>query len=291
MNDVKTNGFASVGGFTTDNDYETELIIELENLKINLLSRFDRYLKFQIQKRGVSIIMNTYTGFDTEYELKDAKKHLNSLVSVQTAVQTRLIVKIPLYNPYDISYVHPLTSEISNVYKNKVELSSPYKYNFIEVGLTSINLSNSTSKTNTLKFDELRLINNSIKVAIGNIRECLFSSNDEINLSIINKLKSLREVKGFESEKDFCYYEDLKRDQIIFILPLTTMVKKIVYPDNGFCLDDLLTLSDLDLDLTDTTKNNTNTNSSNSNTLSVNSGCDSNSNNNNNNNNSNPQLL
>lgn len=41
----------------------------------------------QIQVRGVTIIENSYMGFDTEFVLKDQKKFLNDLVSVQTAVQ------------------------------------------------------------------------------------------------------------------------------------------------------------------------------------------------------------
>lgn len=56
----------------------------------------------------------------------------------------------------------------------------------------------------------------------------------EINLSIINKLKSLRGSKGFESEKDFCFYEDLKRDQIIFIFPLTALVNQNAYHEGDF---------------------------------------------------------
>lgn len=49
------------------------------------------------------MIHNTYTGFDTEYELENAKKFKNRLISVQTAVQTRTIVTGPLYKPYDLS--------------------------------------------------------------------------------------------------------------------------------------------------------------------------------------------
>ena len=66
-------------------------------------------------------------GFDTEYQLKDEKKFLNDLVSVQTAIQRCFLLKMPLYHPYDISYVHPLTSEISDTFSSKV--GSPQSYN------------------------------------------------------------------------------------------------------------------------------------------------------------------
>ena len=82
-----------------------------------MTNRLDPYLRMQIQKRGVTVIQNTYTGFDTEYELLDEKKYLNKLLSVQIAVQSRTIIKIPLYNYYDIAFVHPLTSEITSFYK------------------------------------------------------------------------------------------------------------------------------------------------------------------------------
>lgn len=62
----------------------------------------------QVQKRGVTVIQNTYTGFDTEYELQDPKKNLNKLLSVQIATRCRTLIKIPLYKTHDISYIHPL---------------------------------------------------------------------------------------------------------------------------------------------------------------------------------------
>lgn len=91
----------------------------LKGLNTNLLSRLEPYIRIQLQNRGISIIQNTYTGFDTEYELVNYKKSLNKLISVQLAIKTRTLVKIPLYSVQNISYVHPLTSEITNYYKPK----------------------------------------------------------------------------------------------------------------------------------------------------------------------------
>jgi len=44
----------------------------------------------------VTIIQNTYMGFDTEYELDDPVKFKNKLISVQTAVKRRTIIKVPV---------------------------------------------------------------------------------------------------------------------------------------------------------------------------------------------------
>jgi hypothetical protein len=91
-----------------DSSSEEEVLIELEILKKKLFSRLEQFIKVQIQKRGISIIHNTYTGFDTEYE--HVKYIRNKLLSVQTAVVKRTIIKIPSIEAFDIGYVHPLTS-------------------------------------------------------------------------------------------------------------------------------------------------------------------------------------
>ena len=105
---------------TPQKDEIDEKFHDLDVLSQKLFSRLDPFLKIQVQKRGITIIQNTYAGYDTEYEGKDYKKYLNKLISVQLALQTRTIVKLPLYNQYDISYVHPLTSEITTLFRPKV---------------------------------------------------------------------------------------------------------------------------------------------------------------------------
>lgn len=105
----------------------------MECLRDELLSRVDHYLRIQIQKRGITVMQNTYTGFDTEYVTKDEVKNLNEIVSAQTAVQERTIIKIPLYHEFNISHVNPLSSEISDVFSSKVNSDDTYKYSFTEV--------------------------------------------------------------------------------------------------------------------------------------------------------------
>ena len=205
-----------------------DLLDDLYNLRQVLLSRFDQYLKFQVQKRGITVIQNTYTGFDCEYQLDDARKFKNRLLSTQTAVQRRTIVKVPLYNPYDISYVHPLDSQISNIYKNKVDLHEGFKYTFLDSPKPG---SNDSKK----RLNELKVINNCLKYSITNIRKMLFQSVDEVNSSIIEALKGVEGVSHFE---------DLKHDQIVFVLPLTPLITKIDFPTKGFCFGDLLRMSD-----------------------------------------------
>jgi hypothetical protein len=98
---------------------EMDALTDLEGLRDRLVNSLEPYLRIQVQKRGLTIIQNTYAGYDTEYKLVDSKKNLNKLVSTQTAIHTRTFIKIPLYRQYDISYAHPLTSEITTFFNPK----------------------------------------------------------------------------------------------------------------------------------------------------------------------------
>jgi len=100
---------------------QTNTYTDLKTLKFTLTNKIDPFLRLQVKNRGITVFQNIYTGFDTEYELENYKKSLNKLISTQTAVQSRTIIKVPLYNSLDISYIHPLTSEVSSFYKPKVD--------------------------------------------------------------------------------------------------------------------------------------------------------------------------
>lgn len=97
-----------------------DTLSDLVVAKDRLFASLDPFIRVQIQKRGITLTANTYTGFDTEYVVKNERQCLNTLISVQSAIQTRVLVKVPLYNRYDISYVHPLTSEITTYFKPKL---------------------------------------------------------------------------------------------------------------------------------------------------------------------------
>lgn len=101
-------------------DAGLDILSDLENLRDSLIAVLDPYLRVQMQKKGITITQNAYVGFDTEYDLIDQQKCLNKLVSVQLAVQTRTYIKLPRYKTYDISYAHPLTSEITPYFKPKI---------------------------------------------------------------------------------------------------------------------------------------------------------------------------
>lgn len=206
--------------------------MELEGLTSVFYSRMDPFLRFQIQKRGVTIIQNTYIGFDTEYEQQDLHNHFNKLISVQYAVQGRTMVKLPLYTVHDISYVHPLTNEISafftpgdgeessNSTKNKSKGKKPSLYAWV----------NHEEKGEKKYVQEYQMINTSLRKCVCLIRSTLLSSFLSVNDNFINSLKK----EGWGS------FVDVKKDQIVFVLPLSPHKHKIEYPVNGYSLEDLL---------------------------------------------------
>jgi hypothetical protein len=200
----------------TFDDEGLDLLDDLENVQNNVLSSIDPFLRIQMQKRGISIINNTYIGFDTEYFKLNESKCLNELISVQTAVQARTIIKIPLYNRYDISYVHPLTSEITSYYKPK---TWDWKVKDLE--------------SDHCNASEMNILNESFKFCITNIRGLKFKCLEFINAELIDLLHGVDGVK---------YFEDLKKDQVVFVIPMTKHTEHICYPDKneGYSLADII---------------------------------------------------
>lgn len=199
-----------------------DLISDLESSRNELNGRLDPSLRLQIQKRGLTVVQNTYMGFDTEYECISNKK--NKLLSMQTAVQGRTLIKVPLYNLLDISFIHPHTSEITTFYKPTINSFLP----------------DSASECENQNINEMDLINESLKVVVQKMR-CNYSGLYNFNDEIISKLK---EVKGIT------YFEDKRKDHIVFALPLTTQNTKIIFPgEKEVCFNDLVELANKESDL------------------------------------------
>src|SRR5690242_20379261 len=78
-----------------------------------LYSKIDPSIRVKLQKKGLSLIQNIYSGYDTEYVNKDSLN--NKLLSVQLAVNTQTLMKIPLSSPYNISKVNTLSGTVYDV--------------------------------------------------------------------------------------------------------------------------------------------------------------------------------
>lgn len=90
---------------------------DLLYLSKKLFNSLDPSIRKMIQKRGISIVQNIQTGFDTEYVNKDAM--FNSLLSVQLATNTQTYLKLPTNSPYTLSTLNTLTNETYSIEQGK----------------------------------------------------------------------------------------------------------------------------------------------------------------------------
>jgi hypothetical protein len=100
---------------------DSDLMANLQVLSKDIFSKIDPSIRVKIQKRGISVIQNIYTGFDTEYKNIDLK--YNKLVSVQLAINTKSLLKIPKYSEYELSTLNTLTGEVYKVDKSKKDFN------------------------------------------------------------------------------------------------------------------------------------------------------------------------
>jgi len=110
-------------------DDSADLLDLIENYKEFIriiMTKIEPSIKHKIRKGGITIIHNTYTGYDTEYQNKDLK--YNNLLTVQLAVTTRINLKIPLIKEYQFSQIDTLTGKM---YCIKVDRESSLDYDLI----------------------------------------------------------------------------------------------------------------------------------------------------------------
>lgn len=83
---------------------------DLSNLVKELYGKLDPAIRNHLLKRGISVVQNSYAGFDSEYKNIDVKR--NKLLTVQLAVNSKTYVKVPKLADFTLSSVNPLTREV-----------------------------------------------------------------------------------------------------------------------------------------------------------------------------------
>lgn len=250
----KQDGFSKLHYLDLSEDDEVEVLDDLEDLRARFWGKLDQYVKAQLQRRGISVIENSYAGFDSEYEFDTGFK--NDLISVQTAVQRRTIIKVPMYHSFDISYVNPLTSEFSNIFVNKVDNGGSYLYSFRDEPTSEVKPINDgdeeydddlKKKKRKAKINEIFLLNSSLKFAIGKVRCIVLEGVVELSNSLVLCLRDLLKLPEFKRAGCF---DDFKRDQFVFYFPLTPLKTEILYPsDQKFSFSELLDITKNSSDL------------------------------------------
>lgn len=84
---------------------------DLLTLKGNLLQNLHPIIRKRLQKSGLGFNINTYVGYDTEYELEKESKYKNKALSMQLVLNVRSVIKVPIYPEFKIGTIHALTGE------------------------------------------------------------------------------------------------------------------------------------------------------------------------------------
>lgn len=84
-------------------DKNSDSIVDVKNLKKSVVSMINPCLKNRLQNKGLTVLLNSITGFDSEYELKSSLHKSNELISIQLASNTSFYVKVPLTNREPVS--------------------------------------------------------------------------------------------------------------------------------------------------------------------------------------------
>lgn len=87
-----------------------DIIQDLECLSREIYNVLDSSIKTKLQNKGISLIQNTYTGFDTEFQYKESEK-CNKLLSIQLAVNSKCLLKFPHYTEYTVGSLNPLNND------------------------------------------------------------------------------------------------------------------------------------------------------------------------------------
>ncbi|KAH9867754.1 hypothetical protein IAQ61_007413 [Plenodomus lingam] len=93
-----------------------DLKTDLATIRKQLLRMIHPNFRAKITKRGLSVILNSLVGYDSEYELNSSIRKTNDLLSIQLAGSTGLVLKVPLIDkrPVTSSY---LNNNLTNVFK------------------------------------------------------------------------------------------------------------------------------------------------------------------------------
>lgn len=91
----------------------TDLLADYEVFSQKIHKRFSTIILSKIQKRGISMHYNTYSAFDTEFYLKDESVNMNELLSIQIALNTRLVINIPIQTAFSFrDSINSLTGQL-----------------------------------------------------------------------------------------------------------------------------------------------------------------------------------
>jgi hypothetical protein len=174
---------------------DSDLLTDLKIQERVLFSRLDPSIRHHMRKTGISIVRNTYVGYDTEFNNLDLKS--NSLVSAQLAITTKVYVKLPNAKKYTLSSL--------NVEENKLQKQNTVSniFNYAKIEMT-------------------------IQWIIQEVKYLKYQNYDESMLVLNQSLKLIKGINHFESEEHTLFSLPRSAIQPFIIVNQTVCFKDLV---------------------------------------------------------------
>ena len=80
--------------------------MDVKTLRLNTIRMIHPVLLNKLKNKGISVILNTITGFDCEYELESIENMTNKLISIQLATTTNLYIKVPIIDTKPVNVLN-----------------------------------------------------------------------------------------------------------------------------------------------------------------------------------------
>jgi len=172
---------------------------DLKTIRDNYTRMIHPAINKRLCNRGVNVLMNTFTGYDSEYDLSCSSTMTNELISIQLASQTSFYVKVPNIEWGSVQWI---------------------EFSYDEPNLNIFQIGEKTMVTSCCK---------SISDVIRGIREMLFIGNDKFIRRLHDALSERHKIQFRDIEegnKDIIMEE---KDFTIYTSPKTEVKKLIRY--------------------------------------------------------------
>jgi hypothetical protein len=142
-------------------DMLMDVAVDVKNLKRSITLMIHPFIKSKLSNRGISIVLNGFSGYDCEYYTIDETNKLNELLSGQIAANTAIYLRVPVVNVVPLRYTD-LSRDDSLMWGDteKVKIALP-----------------------------------SMDMVIYSIRALLYSDNDKLLKDIVSKFEVIPNVR------------------------------------------------------------------------------------------------
>jgi len=199
--------------------YDNDLIADVTILKNQVLKLLHPVILKRLASKGLSVTLNTFSGFDTEYELKSSVTMENRLLSCQLAVSTNAYLIVP------VRVLTPLTAIDLGCNGKLGVFGTPLLEN-LDFTINAIK-SNTTRPQDEFLEDFKKFLDR--KVACGEMRVVDLSPSSRMYIFSTDKVETLiRFVPEYSSDNLVSDSDDLLRgDHIEYLRTLFRLLDEV----------------------------------------------------------------